>query len=264
MEDVLGEDAAEADWTFRSMGILWTGDVATKDGLRLKPWRMLQKEGLVTGKGERVWYGWLRRELCLGDGSAVLKRRVEAVPPEAGEFALCWETEEEAAERGRDGGGDAGDGVRAVVRVYGRRGDKVKVGVWNFAGGGREHGARAGGSATATPYTDTGVRKWVDESRLVWVGGVEREGEAWLQASELEWDALLEEARGLVHGDWEGGSEASSDDGWRPVMEEEGMAVCYSDGSHYPAGGGGRPPRTDGQRCALRRAGPRSWCVERF
>ena len=39
----------------------------------------------------------------------------------------------------------------------------------------------------------------------------------------------------------EGGSEASSDDGWRPVMEEEGMAVCYSDGSHYPAGGGAPP-----------------------
>ena len=169
LEGILGEDAVMADWSLRRRGLLWTGDLATKDGMRIKPWRQLQWEGVVKAKGERRWYRWVRRVLCGTESCGILTSPVEPLPPEAGDFALCWEDEEEAAVRreGRGGGGEE-DQVRAVVRVIESDDRQARVEVWYFRGGGERRGQKTGGKRQRGHTSPPGFRSgWI---RIGWCG----------------------------------------------------------------------------------------------
>ena len=224
LESELGDQAGEADWCFRKLRMLWVGDLATKDGLRLKPWRQLQREGAVEGQ-ERKWYGWLRGILC-EEGSGLLKKPVEKEAPEVGDFALCWETEEEFRLEGSSE-------LRPVVRVEELDGNTARVRRWNYGGD---------GTGPTFPYkvVERDAGRWVELNRLVWVGGEEMgtPGEAGLWVGAGEWEKLTDRARECCEEEGDDASDTSSDDGWEPPGLSENLSVCYSDGSHYPAEGG--------------------------
>ena len=83
----MGEELAP---TLAALDLLWVGDVATKDGLRIRSYREPQWAGVTpTGKDTKIRYEVIRHALCEdGNGTAMLLEKFRTPPkaPDVNEF----------------------------------------------------------------------------------------------------------------------------------------------------------------------------------
>ena len=239
--NALGEIGGELADTIASQNLLWVGDVATKDGMRIRPFRDLQWND-ITAKSDktRMWYWAVRRALCLSEESALLKEeyRTESIPPAIEEYGVCWWTEEEVEDHPFL---KCGEWIRPFVKVarLDEGGEYADLIVWDNVEGSPV--ASIGGQR------QVGTVKGIDIQRLVWFQGHTEEGgkRARFQLNnDGDKDALVERAKSIAldmcdDGVSDGYSDASTEDSYCPPGVEEGHAVSFSDGSAYEGMGSG-------------------------
>ena len=98
----LGDMGEELAQTLAAVDLLWVGDLATKDGLRIRSYQELQWAGVTpTGMNTKKWYEVIRHALCKdGDETAILLEKFITPPmaPDVKEFGLCWWTQQQQEE----------------------------------------------------------------------------------------------------------------------------------------------------------------------
>jgi len=248
MMTALGDTGEELAQTSAALNLLWVGDVATKDGLRIRSYRELQWAGVTpTGKDTKKWYEVIRHALCKdGDETAMLleKFRTPPMAPDVNGFGLCWWTQQELEEikilRANDGS------ICPTVRVGSTERGVANVSIWSV-----------GGDTTMQPSCRLGNMEGIDIDRLAWiVGHTESDGlhaffnvgytgqrmrKRMMRKSDIDnaFDLLIKAAKRLCETQFyeDSDSDASTDDGYVPPGVEVDRAISVSDGSAYEGKG---------------------------
>jgi len=99
----LGDTDEELAPKMAALDLLWLGDVATKDGLRIRSYRELQWAGVTpTGKDTETWYEVIRHALCKDDEETAMLLETFRTPPtvpDVNEFGWCWWTQQELTKK---------------------------------------------------------------------------------------------------------------------------------------------------------------------
>ena len=161
MMTALGDIGEELAPTLAALDLLWVGDVATKDGLRIRSYRELQWAGVTpTGKDTKKWYEVIHALCEDGDETAMLLEKIRTPPMalDVNEFGLCWWTQQELEENQKLRANDGS--ICPIVRVESTERGIANVSVWS-----------AGGDTTMEPSCRLGNMEGIDIERLVWIEG---------------------------------------------------------------------------------------------